>query len=127
METRLDCGFLKVSPTENSTQCVASSGSEFPEGFFTKQESTDGGIVIYFLIILYMFMAVSIVCDKYFLPSLEIISDYPDDLEDANEWVGVQETEMRLRIGNDKEDGAWVVSGHFSQSGSRSRVNDCHA
>lgn len=48
---------------------------EFPEGFFTKQERADGGIIIYFLIILYMFMAVSIVCDEYFLPSLEIISD----------------------------------------------------
>ncbi|NP_001402849.1 sodium/potassium/calcium exchanger 5 [Rattus norvegicus] len=60
----------------NSTQCAVSpASSEFPEGFFTKQESTDGGIVIYFLITLYMFMAVSIVCDKYFLPSLEIISD----------------------------------------------------
>lgn len=48
---------------------------DFPEGFFTKQERTDGGIVIYFLIILYMFMAMSIVCDEYFLPSLEIISE----------------------------------------------------
>lgn len=59
----------------NSTQCVMSSSSEFPEGFFTKQERTEGGIVIYFLIILYMFLAVSIVCDEYFLPSLEIISE----------------------------------------------------
>nr|AAP57526.1 K-independent Na+/Ca2+ exchanger JSX [Mus musculus] len=61
--------------TGNSTQCAVSPASEFPEGFFTKQESTDGGIVIYFLIILYMCMAISIVCDKYFLPSLEVISD----------------------------------------------------
>ncbi|EPY75636.1 hypothetical protein CB1_001602006 [Camelus ferus] len=59
----------------NSTQCVVSPSSEFPEGFFTKQEVADGGIIIYFLIILYMFMAVSIVCDGYFLPSLEIISE----------------------------------------------------
>ncbi|XP_052582241.1 sodium/potassium/calcium exchanger 5-like [Peromyscus californicus insignis] len=66
---------LPSATAGNSTQCVASPASEFPEGFFTKQESMDGGIVIYFLIILYMFMAVSIVCDKYFLPSLEIISD----------------------------------------------------
>ncbi|KAB0394038.1 hypothetical protein E2I00_016598, partial [Balaenoptera physalus] len=59
-----------------STQCVMSPSSEFPEGFFTKQERADGGIIIYFLIILYMFMAMSIVCDEYFLPSLEIISEY---------------------------------------------------
>uniref|UniRef100_A0AC11BBB9 Solute carrier family 24 member 5 n=1 Tax=Ovis aries TaxID=9940 RepID=A0AC11BBB9_SHEEP len=61
--------------TGNSTQCVISPSSEFPEGFFTKQERADGGIIIYFLIILYMFMAVSFVCDEYFLPSLEIISE----------------------------------------------------
>jgi hypothetical protein len=66
---------FSFSSAGNSTQCAVSPASEFPEGFFTKQESTDGGIVIYFLIILYMCMAISIVCDKYFLPSLEIISD----------------------------------------------------
>ncbi|XP_048375641.1 sodium/potassium/calcium exchanger 5 isoform X2 [Sphaerodactylus townsendi] len=60
---------------ENKTQCVLSAASEFPEGFFTQQEREDGGIIIYFIIILYMFLAVSIVCDDYFLPSLEIISD----------------------------------------------------
>ncbi|XP_007479974.2 sodium/potassium/calcium exchanger 5 [Monodelphis domestica] len=61
--------------TENNTQCIFAPSSEFPEGFFTKQEQTDGGIIIYFLIILYMFMAISIVCDEYFLPSLEVISE----------------------------------------------------
>ncbi|KAJ7401236.1 Sodium/potassium/calcium exchanger 5 [Pitangus sulphuratus] len=60
---------------ENGTRCVLPSSSEFPEGFFTPQERKDGGIVIYFIIILYMFLAVSIVCDDYFLPSLEIISE----------------------------------------------------
>ncbi|OXB79945.1 UNVERIFIED_CONTAM: hypothetical protein H355_009760 [Colinus virginianus] len=58
----------------NGTDCVPPS-SEFPEGFFTPQERKDGGIVIYFLIILYMFLAASIVCDDYFLPSLEIITE----------------------------------------------------
>ncbi|RMB94382.1 hypothetical protein DUI87_29192 [Hirundo rustica rustica] len=63
------------NPAENGTRCVLPSSSEFPEGFFTPQERKDGGIVIYFIIILYMFLAVSIVCDDYFLPSLEIISE----------------------------------------------------
>ncbi|XP_003471815.1 sodium/potassium/calcium exchanger 5 isoform X1 [Cavia porcellus] len=61
--------------TGNSTQCVLSPSAEFPEGFFTPQERADGGVVIYLLIILYMFLAVSIVCDQYFLPALEIISE----------------------------------------------------
>ncbi|KAK1785244.1 hypothetical protein P4O66_018639 [Electrophorus voltai] len=60
---------------ENQTQCISPQSSEFPNGFFTVQERKDGGIIIYFLIIFYMLLAVSIVCDKYFLPSLEVISD----------------------------------------------------
>ncbi|CAM4528722.1 unnamed protein product [Lepidochelys kempii] len=69
--------------TENKTQCIPSSSSEFPEAFFTQQEREDGGIIIYFIIILYMFMAVSIVCDDYFLPSLEIISESLDLSQDV--------------------------------------------
>uniref|UniRef100_A0A8C6M966 Sodium/potassium/calcium exchanger 5 n=1 Tax=Nothobranchius furzeri TaxID=105023 RepID=A0A8C6M966_NOTFU len=51
------------------------AASEFPEGFFTVQERKDGGLVIYFMLIFYLLLAVSIVCDDYFLPSLEVISD----------------------------------------------------
>ncbi|XP_018426550.1 PREDICTED: sodium/potassium/calcium exchanger 5 isoform X1 [Nanorana parkeri] len=60
---------------ENDTLCIAKPSSEFPRGLFTEQERKDGGIVIHFLVILYMFLAVSVVCDDYFLPSLEIISE----------------------------------------------------
>ncbi|CAI9612465.1 unnamed protein product, partial [Staurois parvus] len=59
----------------NDTLCIVSPSSEFPKGLFTEQERKDGGIVIHFLVILYMFLAVSIVCDGYFIPSLEIISE----------------------------------------------------
>ncbi|KAF7212409.1 solute carrier family 24 member 5 [Nothobranchius furzeri] len=60
---------------ENETECISPQASEFPEGFFTVQERKDGGLVIYFMLIFYLLLAVSIVCDDYFLPSLEVISD----------------------------------------------------
>ncbi|KAK7152357.1 hypothetical protein R3I94_008628 [Phoxinus phoxinus] len=60
---------------ENASECVPPQSSEFPEGFFTLQERKDGGILIHFMIIFYMLLAVSIVCDDYFLPSLEVISE----------------------------------------------------
>ncbi|XP_045923024.1 sodium/potassium/calcium exchanger 5 [Micropterus dolomieu] len=60
---------------ENETECISPQSSEFPEGFFTVQERKDGGLVIYFMIIFYILMAVAIVCDDYFLPSLEVISE----------------------------------------------------
>ncbi|KAF3832871.1 hypothetical protein F7725_026536 [Dissostichus mawsoni] len=59
----------------NETECISPQSSEFPEGFFTVQERKDGGLVIYFMIIFYMFLAVAIICDDYFLPSLEVISE----------------------------------------------------
>lgn len=61
--------------SENDTECVSPQSSEFPQGFFTVQERKDGGLVIYFMIIFYMLIAVAIVCDDYFLPSLEVISE----------------------------------------------------
>ncbi|XP_061565587.1 sodium/potassium/calcium exchanger 5 [Cololabis saira] len=60
---------------ENESDCISPQASEFPEGFFTVQERKDGGLVIYFMIIFYMLLAVAIVCDDYFLPSLEVISE----------------------------------------------------
>ncbi|XP_053356657.1 sodium/potassium/calcium exchanger 5 [Clarias gariepinus] len=60
---------------ENESECVPPQSSEFPPGFFTEQERRDGGVVIYFIIIFYMLLAISVVCDEYFLPSLEVISD----------------------------------------------------
>ncbi|XP_039531797.1 sodium/potassium/calcium exchanger 5 [Pimephales promelas] len=59
----------------NASECIPPQSSEFPEGFFTLQERRDGGILIHFMIVFYMLLAVSIVCDDYFLPSLEVISE----------------------------------------------------
>uniref|UniRef100_UPI00398EE5E0 sodium/potassium/calcium exchanger 5 n=1 Tax=Pristiophorus japonicus TaxID=55135 RepID=UPI00398EE5E0 len=60
---------------DNVTRCVQSPSSEFPEGFFTWDERKEGGIIIHFIIILYMLLAIDIVCEDYFLPSLEVISE----------------------------------------------------
>ncbi|CAJ0944103.1 unnamed protein product, partial [Ranitomeya imitator] len=66
---------LVTGIVENETLCVFSPSSEFPKGLFTEQERRDGGIIIHFLVIIYMFLAVAIVCDEYFIPSLELISE----------------------------------------------------
>ncbi|XP_030648924.1 sodium/potassium/calcium exchanger 5 [Chanos chanos] len=65
----------KRRAVDNDSECIPPQSSEFPEGFFTVQERKDGGIIIYFMIIFYMLLAVSLVCDEYFLPSLEVISE----------------------------------------------------
>ncbi|XP_078098005.1 sodium/potassium/calcium exchanger 5 [Mustelus asterias] len=66
---------VRRAVTDNGTKCLHSPAGEFPEGFFTLEERKEGGIIIHFIIILYMLLAIDIVCEDYFLPSLEVISE----------------------------------------------------
>ena len=53
--------------------CTPASGSEFPGGYFTKEELLDGWIVLNVFICIYTFIALAVVCHQYFVPSLEKI------------------------------------------------------
>ncbi|XP_067257419.1 sodium/potassium/calcium exchanger 3 [Chanodichthys erythropterus] len=48
---------------------------EFPEDIFTKEQLKRGAILLHVLCAIYMFYALAIVCDDYFVPSLEKISE----------------------------------------------------
>ncbi|XP_046876967.1 sodium/potassium/calcium exchanger 3-like [Hypomesus transpacificus] len=48
---------------------------EFPEDIFTKEERRGGAVLLHVLCAIYMFYALAIVCDDYFVPSLEKISE----------------------------------------------------
>ncbi|KAL1270526.1 hypothetical protein QQF64_029542 [Cirrhinus molitorella] len=48
---------------------------EFPEDIFTKEQRKRGAILLHVLCAVYMFYALAIVCDDYFVPSLEKISE----------------------------------------------------
>lgn len=48
---------------------------EFPEDIFTKEQRKNGAVVLHALCAIYMFYALAIVCDDYFVPSLEKISE----------------------------------------------------
>lgn len=50
------------------------SFENFPLDFMTADQRRHGGIVAHFLIAFYMFGAVTLVCDKYFVPSLKRIT-----------------------------------------------------
>ncbi|KAI1903620.1 hypothetical protein AGOR_G00029080 [Albula goreensis] len=47
---------------------------EFPRDIFTKGQRTRGAVLLHVLCAIYMFYALAIVCDEYFVPSLEKIS-----------------------------------------------------
>ncbi|KAL4622953.1 sodium/potassium/calcium exchanger 3-like [Arapaima gigas] len=48
---------------------------EFPEDVFTKEQRRHGAVLLHVLCAVYMFYALAIVCDDYFVPSLEKISE----------------------------------------------------
>uniref|UniRef100_A0A3Q2YWA5 Solute carrier family 24 member 3 n=1 Tax=Hippocampus comes TaxID=109280 RepID=A0A3Q2YWA5_HIPCM len=47
---------------------------EFPTDLFTNKERTEGAVTLHVLCTIYMFCALAVVCDDYFVPSLEKIS-----------------------------------------------------
>ncbi|XP_076015713.1 sodium/potassium/calcium exchanger 3 [Genypterus blacodes] len=48
---------------------------EFPQDVFTPEQRRQGAVVLHVLCAIYMFHALAIVCDIYFVPSLEKISE----------------------------------------------------
>lgn len=57
--------------------------AEFPEDVFTLEQRRHGAVILHVLCAIYMFHALAIVCDIYFVPSLEKISENLDLSEDV--------------------------------------------
>jgi solute carrier family 24 (sodium/potassium/calcium exchanger), member 2 len=45
----------------------------FPKDLFTLEERKNGAVVLHILGVIYMFVALAIVCDEFFVPSLDVI------------------------------------------------------
>ena len=86
---------LTKENTSNDTNCRNRTIDEFPKDFFTEEQNKNGGwfifkleklllqntlfffyagIVAHILITFYLFGALAIVCDDYFVKSLELLS-----------------------------------------------------
>ena len=55
----------------NLTTCTNPAINEFPSDVFSQKSRSRGAIIIHVLVVLYMFYCLAVVCDLYFLPSLE--------------------------------------------------------
>lgn len=67
-------------------ECVRPSIEDFPGDFFTQEERRQGGVVIHFIIVIYLCGVLGYICDDYFVPSLEIIAEslnVPSDVAGA--------------------------------------------
>ncbi|XP_029030961.1 sodium/potassium/calcium exchanger 3-like isoform X2 [Betta splendens] len=65
------------------TNCTKPAIHEFPTDYFTNQERSEGAVGLHVLCAVYMFYALALVCDDYFVPSLEMICEHLHLSEDV--------------------------------------------
>lgn len=56
-------------------ECIPNSSEDFPEDVFTMEEKRNGAIVLHFIFGIYCFTLLAVVCNDYFLPSVERICE----------------------------------------------------
>ncbi|XP_006208275.1 sodium/potassium/calcium exchanger 4 [Vicugna pacos] len=64
-----------VNGTQAAKNCTDPAIHEFPADLFSNQERQHGAVLLHILGALYMFYALAIVCDDFFVPSLEKICE----------------------------------------------------
>ncbi|XP_022540230.1 sodium/potassium/calcium exchanger 4 isoform X2 [Astyanax mexicanus] len=77
---------LMASAADNDTErknCTEPAIREFPDDYFTNAERKSGAVLLHILAALYMFLALAIVCDDYFVTSLEKLCEKLDLSEDV--------------------------------------------
>ncbi|XP_037036753.1 sodium/potassium/calcium exchanger 3 isoform X2 [Bradysia coprophila] len=57
----------------NGPNCTQPAIDDFPKDFFTEQQRQSGAVVLHAICSLYLFLALAVVCDKYFVPAVEKI------------------------------------------------------
>ncbi|XP_045151196.1 sodium/potassium/calcium exchanger 3 [Echinops telfairi] len=67
--TSEDAGLRKVK------NCTSPALEEFPKDIFSNEDRKQGAVVLHVLCAMYMFYALAIVCDDFFVPSLEKICE----------------------------------------------------
>ena len=55
--------------------CTPPAIEQFPKTFFSPEQRAQGAVIIHILIATYMFLALAIACDDYFVPACEKICD----------------------------------------------------
>ena len=87
----------------------------FPPDLFTKEQRQDGAVVLHAIGILYMFYALALVCDEFFVPSLDVITDrvrWRGERDDSNERVRETERPSQNRSRGDRWPGNWASEGN---------------
>ena len=68
---------------DTTTAAADDGGNLYPPNIFKDEMISHGAIVLFIIGVLYMFLALAIVCDEFFVPSLEVITDKLEISEDV--------------------------------------------
>ena len=60
---------------DNKTGCQVPAVDKFPDPLLGREARLYGGVIIYILLATYMFIGLAIICDDYFVPALDRISE----------------------------------------------------
>ncbi|XP_067837571.1 sodium/potassium/calcium exchanger 3-like, partial [Heptranchias perlo] len=69
--------------TSSGRNCTSPGIHEFPDDIFSREERQRGALLLHVICAMYMFYALAIVCDDYFVPSLEKICEHLHLSEDV--------------------------------------------
>lgn len=53
--------------------CTPRAVEQFPRDYFSQDQRAHGAVILHIILVAYMFLALAIVCDSYFVPSLEVL------------------------------------------------------
>ena len=62
---------------------VTTVGSLYPEDVFSESQLKNGAVILHVIGVIYMFVALAIVCEEFFVPSLEVITEKLDLSDDV--------------------------------------------
>ena len=69
--------------TTNSSNTTDERDQKFPEDLFTDEQRRNGAVIFHIAGLIYMFVALAIVCDEFFIPALDVITEILDISEDV--------------------------------------------
>ena len=61
--------------TGDEEDCVQPAITKFPQPFMGRKVRQYGGVIVHIFVAMYMFVALAIICDDYFVPALDRISE----------------------------------------------------
>ncbi|CEF68229.1 Sodium/potassium/calcium exchanger 1 [Strongyloides ratti] len=72
-----------INSQEGIKDVIIQDDSQFPPDYFSLQQRQRGAVILHLVGLIYMFIALAIVCDEFFVPSLSVITEKFDISEDV--------------------------------------------